>query len=333
MRTGLTGTQPDLSVLIISFNTLALTRECLSSVYAESAGLLAEVIVVDNASRDGSADMIAAEFPDVVLVRSNVNLGFGNANNVAMERAHGRYWLLLNTDAFFHAGSLRRALDHMEQNPRCGVGGGMQVGRDGVPQPASHAFHSVWNDAAVLTGLAHKFPRSPWFARLDRTHADLSVPAEVDWLTGAFLIVRPQTVAEIGMFHRDFFLYYEEVDLCRRAKAAGWQVCYWPDVVVTHLGGESSRTVKTEEFSAVSAQVTLWRMRSTFLYYRKHHGDGALIQRWMETALYTAGVWRNRLSRSAARKLRAGEFQKLLRLLRQAWVETDGGRVSPSQPW
>ena len=187
-------TPPDCSVLIISFNTLELTRECLRNVYGESAGLTTEIIVVDNASRDGSADMIAAEFPDVILLRSMVNLGFGNANNLAMERAMGRYWLLLNTDAFFHAGSLRLALEHMEATPQCGVGGGMQVGRDGTPQHASHAFHSVWNDASVLSGLAHKFPRSPWFAQLDRTHTDLSRPAEVDWITGAFLILRPQAI-------------------------------------------------------------------------------------------------------------------------------------------
>ena len=326
-------TPPDCSVLIISFNTLELTRECLRNVYGESAGLTTEIIVVDNASRDGSADMIAAEFPDVILLRSMVNLGFGNANNLAMERATGRYWLLLNTDAFFHAGSLRLALEHMEATPQCGVGGGMQVGRDGTPQHASHAFHSVWNDASVLSGLAHKFPRSRWFAQLDRTHTDLSRPAEVDWITGAFLILRPQAIAHVGSFDPTFFLYYEEVDLCRRARAAGWQVCYWPDVVVTHLGGESSRTVKTQEFSAGAAQVTLWRMRSTFLYYRKHHGHSALVQKWMETALYTAGLWRNRLSRSQLRQSRAREFQTLLRLLRQAWEQTHGGRISPTQPW
>ncbi len=193
-----TDKQLDCSVLIVSFNTLELTRECLRNVYEEASGLTTEVIVVDNASRDGSADMIAAEFPDVVLLRSEVNLGFGNANNLAMEHANGRYWLLLNTDAFFHAGSLRRALAHMEANPGCGVGGGMQVGRSGEPQHASHAFHSVWNDAAVLSGLAHKFPRSRWFARLDRTHTDLNQPAEVDWITGAFLVLRPETVARCG---------------------------------------------------------------------------------------------------------------------------------------
>ena len=326
-------TQPDCSVLIISFNTLELTRECLRNVYAESVGLAAEVIVVDNASKDGSADMIAAEFPGVVLLRSDVNLGFGNANNLAMERAHGRYWLLLNTDAFFHPGSLRRALAYMEATPNCGVGGGMQVGRDGVPQNASHAFHSVWNDAAVLTGLAHKFPHSRWFARLDRTHTDLNRAANVDWITGAFLIVRPEALAQVGKFHPAFFLYYEEVDLCQRAKAAGWEVCYWPDIVVTHLGGESSRTVTTLDFSAGAAQVTLWRMRSTFLYYRKHHGAHAMLQKWMETTLYTAGLWRNRLSRSPLRQARAREFQTLLQLLQQAWKQTDGGRVSPPQPW
>lgn len=325
--------QPDCSVVIVSFNTVALTRECLGNVYAEAAGLRVEVIVVDNASRDGSAEMIAAEFPQVVLVRSAVNLGFGNANNVALARATGRYLLLLNTDAFFHAGVLRRAIAHMDATPRCGIGGGPQVGRDGVPQHAAHAFHSVVNDAFVLSGLAHRYPKSPRFARLDRTHADAGAAAEVDWLTGAFLIVRPETLAEVGGFDPAFFLYYEEVDLCRRAKAAGWQVWYWPDVTVTHLGGESSRTVKTQEFSKGAAQVILWRMRSTFLYYRKNHGGDAWKAKWMEMVLYTVALWRNRLSRTPERKARVGEFATLRRLLKQAWADTEGGRVSPAQPW
>lgn len=325
--------QPDVSVVIVSFNTRELTRECLKSLRTECIGLDAEVIVIDNSSRDGSADMIARDFPHVTLLRSEVNLGFGNANNVAMRQARGRYLVLLNTDAFFHPGSLRRGLEHMEASPRCGLAGGRHVGRDGAPQAASHAFHSLFNDAAVLSGLAAKFPRSR-FGRLDRTDTDLTQPAQVDWCTGALLIIRPEALAQVGAFDPAFFLYYEEVDLCRRIQSAGWQIWYWPDVVLTHLGGESSRTLTTMEFSSTAAQVVKWRMRSTFLYYRKHHGTrGALGARLLEFALYTAGILRNRLSRDATRGERAAQYRTQRRLLRQAWADTRGGRVSPAQPW
>lgn len=325
--------QPDVSVVIVSFNTCALTRECLKGVREECRGLFAEVIVVDNASTDGSADSIARDFPEVFLLRSDVNLGFGNGNNVALRRARGRMIVLLNTDAFFHAGSLRRALDHMAATPRCGLAGGRHVGRSGAPQAGSHRFHSLFNDAAVLTGLAAKFPATR-FGRLDRTDTDLTLPAEVDWCTGALLVVRPEVLAAVGLFDPDFYLYYEEVDLCRRVKAAGWQIWYWPDVVITHVGGESSRTLTAMEFSSTAAQVVKWRMRSTFLYYRKHHGTlGAAGARLLETALYAAGVWRNRLSRNPERRQRASNYTTQLRLLRQAWHDTGGGKFSPAQPW
>ena len=328
------GVRPEVSVLIVSFNTRELTRACLENVRAECAGMAAEVVVVDNASSDGSAAMIAAEFPEVRLLRSAVNLGFGNGNNRAIAEATGKTLVLLNTDAFFHAGGLRRALEHMEAQPRCGLAGGRHVGRDGAAQAATHAFHSLWNDGTVLTGLAAKFPRSRWLARLDRGHADATAAAAVDWVTGALLVVRPEALQEVGRFDPAFFLYYEEVDLCRRMKGAGWEVWYWPDVVITHLGGESSRTLTGMEFSSTAAQVVQWRMRSTFLYYRKHHGVlGAMGARLMEGGLCTVGVWRNRWSHAAERAGRARQYATQRRLLRQAWVETKGGRVSPVQPW
>jgi GT2 family glycosyltransferase len=113
--------------------------------------------------------------------------------------------------------------------------------------------------------------------------------AEVDWVPGAYSIIPANILREHGFFDPRFFLYYEEVDLCRRIKNAGYEVCYWPDVVVTHLGGESSRQLKTLEFSSTAAQVVLWRMRSSLLYYRKHHGASAWFARRMEQALYTSG--------------------------------------------
>ncbi len=323
----------DLSVLIISFNTRDLTRECLASVLAETAGVTAEVIVVDNASSDGSAEMITREFPGVTLLCSDLNLGFGNANNLALRHATGRYYLLLNSDAFCAPGTLKAAIRHMDANPRCGLGGGKLVGRDGGWQPSARAFHSLLIDAAVLTGLAAKYPKSRIWGRLDRTWADPQTAAEVDWVPGAFAIVRPAALQEIGTFDPAFFLYYEEVDLCFRLKQAGWQIWYWPDLRITHIGGESSRKLKTLAFSSPSSQVVLWRMRSTFLYYRKHHGGKALLAKWMEQALYTAAIWRNRLSGDPERKERREHFCTLRRLLLQAWNETEGGRISPPRPW
>ncbi|MFP5277501.1 MAG: glycosyltransferase family 2 protein [Acidobacteriota bacterium] len=328
------------SVIVVSFNTRELLRECLQSLLAECArlpeGTRAELLVVDNASRDGSADMVARDFAQtavpVRLIRSEVNLGFGAANNLAMETARGRYLVLLNSDAFFHPGALGRAMQHMEQEPAAGAGGACLIGRDGQMQFSGRMFHTVLRDACVLTGLARIYSKSRLFAALDRTWADLAQTSEVDWITGAFMILRRDALARTGLFDPRFFLYYEEVDLCRRIQQAGFRVMYWPDVVVTHLGGESSRQVPLT-FSESAAQVVLWRMRSTLLYYRKHHAWQAWVARWLEDGIYMARRIRNHYSADPRRRERAREAALLSSLLRQAWKETRGGRVSPPRPW
>lgn len=324
---------PEVSIVVISFNTCTLLHECLESIAAEAAKISHEIIVVDNASTDGSAEMVEQDFPHVHLIRSNLNLGFGNANNVALEHACGRYFVLLNSDAFFAKGSLARAIHHMDENPNCALGGALLVSRDGSHQPSARAFHTLWGDAIVLSGLANKFPHSRLFGRFDRTWADPLLSTRVDWVPGAFSIVRPAALRRIGVFDPAFFLYYEEVDLCLRLKQAGYDIWYWPDIVVTHIGGESSRQLKTLEFSSGAAQVVLWRMRSTLLYYRKHQGLLVHLAYWLEHALYTITVLRNSFSSTSYRKERKRHHKTLLALLKQAWRDTRGGRLSPPKPW
>ncbi len=329
----------EVSIIVISFNTRDLLRECLTSLLAEcsSLGASAEVLVVDNASVDNSAEMVGAEFSKsqipVRLIRSDVNLGFAAANNLAMEQAQGRYIVLLNSDAFFHPGALRRSIDHMDADATVGIGGARLVSRDGAWQPSARTFHSIWIDAIVLTGLAARFPRSRIFGAPDRTWADPNQAAEVDWVPGAFSILRREALAKTGLFDPAFFLYYEEVDLCLRVKAAGFRVLYWPDVVVTHIGGESGRQLRSLRFSKTGAQVVLWRMRATLLYYRKHHGFQAWLAKALEETIYHLRWIRNRFSKDPARRERAEEASVLLETMRQAWKETHGGRVSPQRPW
>lgn len=329
------------SIIVVSFNTRDLLRDCLKSLLAECArlpqGQTAEVLVVDNASTDGSPEMVAREFSTsripVRLLRSNVNLGFGAASNLALNKAQGQYPVLLNSDAFLHSGSLRHAIDHMNATPAAGAAGARQIGRDGSWQPSARSFHSIWNAVLVLTGLSARFPHSRIFGAPDRTWADPLQPAETDWVPGSFLILRREALIKSGLFDPAFFLYCEEVDLCRRIRAAGFRVYYWPDIVVTHIGGESTRQLPSLLFSASDLQVVLWRMRSTLLYYRKHHGPKARLACWLELALYKLRWLRNVRSPNPARRRRAEEAKHFTRLMHQAWQETRGGRVSPPQPW
>lgn len=325
---------PDLSIVIVSYNTKDLLDECLRSVARESQGLNSETLVVDNASTDGSPEMVRRSFPQVRLQCSPVNLGFAPANNLAFEQARGRYVVLLNSDAFLQPGSLRLALDRMEANPAVGLAGGRLRGRDGAWQPSARAFPSFFNDLINISGLAAHFPQSRLWGRIDRTWADPGQEAEVDWVPGAFAIIRRQLLENIGRFDGRMFLYFEEVDLCRRVRDAGYQVYYWPDIEIVHIGGESSKTIRRLSLSSSGAQLTLWRMRSELLYYRKHHGrSGAWAKKILESAWHSIRGWRHRNPADLYAEAKREESRAVVQLMRQAWHETRGGLTAPAHPW
>jgi GT2 family glycosyltransferase len=325
---------PDISVVIVSFNTRELLRQCICILDREAVGLAYETVVVDNASEDGSADMIAAEFPDVNLIRSPVNLGFAAANNRAFRNVRGRYIVLLNPDAFVRPSALHNAIARMDATPRAGVGGGRLVGLDDSWQPSARMFPSLLNVFLAISGLAARFSDSRFLGRADRTWADPFQPSAVDWVPGAFSIVRRQALEQVGYFDERFFLYYEEIDLCRRIKAAGYEVWYWPDVVISHLGGQSSKTLTNFELSPTGSQVTLWRMRSELLFRRKHHGlFGAWAAMQLEVCWNLLRIQKHRLSRSHRAKQNTLRSQSIINQMTQAWRETRGGKVSPPRPW
>jgi len=321
---------PDISLLIVSFNTAQRLCDCLQSLRKQTGEVSFETIVLDNASRDGSADRVAAEFPEVRLIRSEANLGFGNGNNRALLEASGRYLVLLNSDALLPPTALALALAHMEADPQVGMGGGRLLAPDGSWQPSARRFPSLLDEFLNLSGLAARFPQSRFFGRFDRTWADPAIPAEVDWVPGAFAIIRHDLVERLGLFDPQFFLYYEEVDLCRRIKAVGFNVQYWPDLRISHIGGESSKTVEGVSFSAKGAQLSLWRIRSQLLYYRKWDGwlTAALVK-GLEQNWHRLRAWRNRTRNPS----KAEESLALVKLWDQAWQDTRGGSVSPPQPW
>ncbi len=319
----------DVSIIIVSFNTRDLLRKCLQSIIQEAAQTKHEIIVIDNASKDHSAEMVAQEFPEVRLIRSDVNLGFGVANNAAIKMAQGQYILLLNSDAFLHERALEKALHNISTEPRVGIGGGRLVGPQGEWQPSARLFPSFLNEFLQMSGLAAKYPKSRFFGRYNRTWDFPEHSCLTDWITGAFAII-PRVVFEaVGGFDENFFLYYEEVDLCKRIKDKGYTVAYWGDVIVTHLGGESSKTVKTDAFSKKEAMLTLWRVRSELLYFRKHYG-------WLSTLLIASleKCWhRVRALKNWKHPEKAEESRQIIHLMDQAWRETQGGKVSPPKPW
>ena len=257
----------DLTVVIVSYNTVLLLDQMFAALDGARGNLRIQIIVIDNASRDGSAAHLRTKYPDVELIENSVNVGFGRANNRAMSRAKGRYILLLNTDAFVAPDTLSKTIQYMEANPRCGVLGVKLVGSDGSLQPSCRYFPTPWNVFLSSTGLMRLSPKT---RLVDDMRWDHSSIRECDWVPGCFYLIRREVIERVGLFDPIYFLYYEEVDHCRTVQNAGWKVIYFPFTQVVHIGGESAQTVDT--LSKRGRQVSALQLESELLYFRKHFG-------------------------------------------------------------
>lgn len=269
----------DVTAIIVNYNTKALLRPCVDALRVSAAGLRLQIVIVDNASRDGSVRILKADFSDCDLLFNETNVGFGRANNQALPIARGRYLLLLNTDAFVAEDSLAQTLGFLEARPSCALVGARLVGRDGALQPSCRYFPTPWNEFLLQTGFGRFFPRTKPVDNMAWDHAS---PRECDWVPGCYYLVRKSVVDQVGLFDPRYFLYNEEVDHCRAVKAAGWQVMYCPDTTVVHIGGESAKF--DAEITAGGRQNSALQIESTLLYYRKHHGRSGL---WASVLLTT----------------------------------------------
>jgi GT2 family glycosyltransferase len=258
-------------LLLVSFNSAHLLERLRTSLSAAALpGLKLRLLAVDNASSDGSGEILSATFPCDLFIQNQVNVGFGRANNQLVEHVRGDYALLLNTDAFVSPETLATSVDYMERHPRCGILGVRLVGSDGSAQPSLRAFPTPLTTFLRRTGL-HRFIALA-NARDDLAR-DHTLVSECDWVPGCYYLVRRAVLEEIGLFDPRFFLYFEEVDHCRRAREAGWAVTYLPSTSVVHVGGESAKSVS--ELSR-ERQISALQVESELLYMRKHFGADGL---------------------------------------------------------
>lgn len=269
----------DVTAIIVNYNTRALLHQCVDALRAGVTGLTLQIVIVDNGSRDGSQELLRAEFNDCELIFNPTNVGFGRANNQAVAAARGRYLLLLNTDAFVAADSVARTVAFLDEHPVYGLLGVRLVGRDGVLQPSCRYFPTPWNEFVSRAGLERFFPRTRMIDDMNWDHAS---PRDCDWVPGCYYLVRRSVVEKVGLFDPRYFLYYEEVDHCRAVKAAGWQVAYYPHTTVVHIGGESAKS--DSELTSSGRQISALQIESGLLYYRKHHGLAGL---WLNVLLVT----------------------------------------------
>lgn len=343
---------PDLSVVIVSWNVRDLLRECLrfvvgtpkgrgsrigtskgresvasldgSSLIPDPCSLALEVIVVDNASADGSAAMVAAEFPAVRLIVSPVNRGFTGGNNLGLDAARGRYVFFLNPDTIASQDALVTLVDYLETHADVGVVGPQLRHGDGRLQSSRRRFPTLLTALFESTPLEWHWPANRW-ARWYRMEdqgsggrgqaagvkgASESVGEEVDWLVGAALMTRRAVLAQVGGFDEGYFMYSEELDWCRRVKAAGWRIVYLPGAQITHYEGKSSEQV-------VAARHIRFQT-SKIRYFRKFHGPraagflrafilGAFAVEWgLEATKWLLG------SKRALRRDRMAAYRQLL---------------------
>jgi len=247
----------DVSVVIVAYNSAEVLGECLRSLYNPACGLRKEVFLVDNASSDNSVALVQSQFPEVIIIANHENRWFAAANNQAIIRSHGRYILHLNPDTIISENALRKMSDFLDNNPNAGAVSVRLINPDGSLQPSSRNF--LTNRNLVLQHIL------PW-RRISKRLAGKIVlefwahdrARPVDWLLGACLMVRRETIEEVGLKDESFPMFYEEADWCYRIRQAGWRTWLIPDAHVVHLGGTST--------------VQRWGDKLILEYYKaKHH--------------------------------------------------------------
>jgi GT2 family glycosyltransferase len=259
----MTAREIDLSIIIVNWNTRQLLLDCIASIYKTVRRSSFEVIVVDNASMDGSVEAVSSAYPDVRVLKNSSNLGFARANNMAMKLMQGRYALLLNSDTYLKESSIGNMLDFMERHPEAGMCGPQLLNADDTKQ------NSVGDFPVLLTEFLSKriirvlFPKI--YFRAFRTRLTVfREPTKVDVIIGACMMVRKKAIESVGLLDEDYFLFYEEIDWCYRMHRGGWQVYHLPDAHVYHLAGQSRKEIN------LRARAESWRSRYFFYKINLH---------------------------------------------------------------
>lgn len=263
----------DLSIIVVNWNTRGLLAECLQSVYDTVEGLAFEVLVVDNASTDGSAAMVRERFPHVRLIENGDNVGFSRANNQAIRESAGRYVLLLNSDARLVGDAARQMLGLMDRRDDAGIGGAHLVSPGGHRQLAYGPLPTLASEVFSLFGLDKRGPATIRRGNPGRPFV------ETGWVTGACLMARRRTLDEVGLLDETYFMFSEEIDLCHRVGAAGWKTIHLPTALAIHVGGAST---------GPTPERMLRIYRGKLQYFAKHHS--ALARRALLGAIWLSAV-------------------------------------------
>lgn len=234
----------DITIAVISYNTKGLLKGCLDSIASQGGDLLNNTLVIDNASTDGSQELIKNKYPQVKLVANKQNLGFAKAANQAIKAAKQKFVLMLNSDTILHENSIESLLDFMKSCPQAGAVGPLLLNPDGSSYPSGRRFPS-FIDGSMHAFLGIVLPKNRFTRRYRQLDWDRNNKKEVDWISGAAICLRKAAVQEIGFFDEDYFMYVEDMDLCYRLWQNGWKVFLLPESKVVHYIGQSSKQFST----------------------------------------------------------------------------------------
>jgi hypothetical protein len=284
----------DLSIVIVSYNTKDVLKECLESIYKTIKNLSFEVIVVDNASKDQTREEISKlEFPNFKFIQNKENLGFSKANNIGFRKTSGRYVLFLNPDVVVHSETLEGMVYFMDKEREAGAATCKVILTNGKIDDASHrGFPTPWNSFTHFSGLAKLFGKIEHFGGYNLKHLDLSQTHEIDALAGAFMIVRREAGEEVGWWDEDYFFYGEDLDFCYMLQQKGWKIYYVPEFSVLHYKGVSgglkkvSKDITTAD-TETKKRSTKARFDAMRIFYKKHYEQK---YPWFITHLVYTGI-------------------------------------------
>ncbi|MBE2224038.1 MAG: glycosyltransferase family 2 protein [Anaerolineae bacterium] len=252
------GNMPDFSIVLVCWNNKDYLKPCLESLYNGGLKRSFDVVVVDNGSTDGSQEMLRDQYPDILIIQNDHNVGLAKACNQGMEATDSPYVLLLNNDTLVNGEALDAFVDFMENTPDAGAVGGKLLNEDGSFQAGYADFSSLWEEFLIATHIG-EILREGYPSHLD---VDIQQPTPVGWLSSACLLLRRAALNEVGMLDEEYFIYGDEADLQYRLQQNGWKVYYLPSATTLHYGGRSMNRWRRRKMV----------YRGKMLFYRKNYG-------------------------------------------------------------
>jgi hypothetical protein len=300
----------DVSIVIVGYNTCKLLDDCIISIKKETT-VAYEIIIVDNASTDNSCQMLREKYPEVKLIENKENVGFARANNQGFAVARGRYFFMLNPDTLILGNAVDKLLAFMDANPDVGICGPKNINPDGSLQYSCDHFPKIWHTFCSYANLTNRYPRLKLFGRQGMRYWDYGDTGDVERVSGCALMVSASLYKKLGGLDEQFFMYFEETDLCYRTRQLGCRVVFIPAAAIIHYGGVSASRLERQDL--VNKVISSYYQQSQYRFYYKHYGFlHMLAMRCLDMSYGTILILKNAFRRDkAARSHRLGKGRAL----------------------